>query len=92
MLSLLVSNKVWRVFQLFIKQRQSFLGAGDAVNYSTITGVIMQRSREESHGGCRREETERALARAEERCWQRPGLTMAGEADLEVTVPERVLK
>lgn len=43
MFLLLLSNNMWRIFQLFIKQCQSFLGAGDAVNYSTITWVIMQR-------------------------------------------------
>lgn len=48
MFPLLRSNNMWLIFQLFIKQCQSLLGAGDAVNYSTITWVIMQRRREKS--------------------------------------------
>lgn len=66
MFFLLLSNNMWRIFQLFIKQCQSFLGAGDAVNYSTITWVIMQRRREKSSS----RGMKRTLAEVERLRWQ----------------------
>lgn len=69
----LLSNNMWRIFQLFIKQNQSFLGAGDAVNYSTITWVIMQRRGKESCGRRMR----RTLAEVEPLHWQWSGPRMA---------------
>lgn len=48
MFFLLLSNNTRCIFQLFIKQCQSFLEAGDAVNYFKITWVIMQRRSEKS--------------------------------------------
>jgi len=69
MFFLLLSNNMWRIFQLFITQCQHFLGAGDAVNYSTITWVIMQRRREKSRSRGMR----RTLAEVDRWRWQWSG-------------------
>lgn len=70
-----LSNNMWRIFQLFIKQCQSFLGAGDAVNYSTITWVIMQRRREKSSSTGMK----RTLAEVDRLRWQCLGPRMASD-------------
>lgn len=75
MFFLLLSNNMWRIFQLFIKQCQSILGAGDAVNYSTITWVIMQRRREKSSS----RGMKRTLAEVDWLCWQWLGSGMASD-------------
>jgi len=75
MFFLFLSNNMRRIFQLFIKQCQRFLGAGDAVNYSTITWVIMQRRREKSSS----RGMKRTLAEVDRLHWQWLGPRMASD-------------